>query len=134
MKLCTTSGSLQPVSAVKIALLLAGRGEVDWSSLNTVCPSELLKFEESAAAALEQAILEDQGRRSSCHGDRSPSPILSPRGMGKHILDGGNLFNLKVCSMLEYKEVSGSIMFSYIAFQLTSDQKLLQTHEATFLP
>ena len=60
--------------------LCPGYGEVDWSALNTVCASELLKFEEIAAAALQQASLEDLNPRSSFTSDASPSPLLSPRG------------------------------------------------------
>lgn len=49
--------------------------------MNTVCASELLKFEETAAAALEQASLDDSKQKMSFSSDRSPSPVLSPRGM-----------------------------------------------------
>ena len=61
--------------------IMLGPGEVDWASLNSVCPSELLKFEETAAAALELAQLDEHPRRRSYHGDRSQSPVLSPRGI-----------------------------------------------------
>lgn len=62
----------------------AGSGEVDWGCLDRVCPSELLRFEETAAAALEQLQLgvpEEQEPKAFTQGDRSPSPIFSPRGV-----------------------------------------------------
>ena len=63
---------------------MLGPGEVEWACLNSVCPSELLKFEETAAAALESAQLDEVPKRRSHHGDRSQSPVLSPRGTQRH--------------------------------------------------
>ncbi len=58
---------------------------MDWSCLDRVCASEVLKFEETAAAALEQVQLglPTEGQKPKApatQGDRSPSPIFSPRG------------------------------------------------------
>lgn len=58
---------------------------MDWTCLDRVCASEVLKFEETAAAALEQVQLglPTEGQKpkaAATQGDRSPSPIFSPRG------------------------------------------------------
>ena len=72
--------------AMRQALCLTGPGDVNWLNLTMVCPSEVLKFEENAAAALdamEGATLSDLPPQSNaCQLERSLSPQqLSPRGM-----------------------------------------------------
>ena len=93
MSLCLDSEALQVQCLQLLAKLKRnlrmkdidspGAGEVDWTLLAMVCPSELLRFEEASAAALAALQLpqEDNRPRSAGHQDRPRSPSMSPRGL-----------------------------------------------------
>lgn len=53
---------------------------MEWQRLTLVCSSEVLRFEETVAAAVEALEVTQQSNSQQQSRNRSPSPQVSPRG------------------------------------------------------